>query len=170
MSLTNEVTEILNPSAPVPIIPGGTTAPEPDIVILRFNSKFNKADSIDKYLHDEFKGCGTLELVYIKGKFTCLTAGAKFMVGLRGAQYSSMTCEQAALMPNGFIHISNNMNYGQEVNFTIVPDNTLSMQIRPIPADRPLMDLLLSASSEIVGSVFIGIRVIGPRRHYLDLK
>jgi len=170
MDLKKEVTEQLTQSAPAPVIAGGTSAPENDIVILSFSEKMAKDQTIDQWLSSEFEGCGTLELVSITGKFVCDQANAIFKIGLKGSQKAGMTLDTASMLPNGFYHKSNAYNYGAEIEFKVIPSNTMSMQIRPVPSDRPLMSLMMSCSTGIIGNIFVEVKVIGPRMHYLTLK
>jgi len=70
---------------------------------------------------------------------------------------------------NGVNYTSTVYNLSRQV-ITMIPEDTLSTQIRPIASDRPMISFCLETSSDVTLNVEFKIRVLGMRTRYLSLN
>jgi len=83
---------------------------------------------------------------------------------------SSMDAAAASMKPNGFSHCSNDRNYGEQMTVDLVPEDTLSMQIRPISALLPSMKILFSVTKGVKISLHVYYSVSGVCHLYNTLN
>jgi len=81
-----------------------------------------------------------------------------------------MDAAAASMKPNGFSHCSNDRNYGEQMTVDLVPEDTLSMQIRPISALLPSMKILFSVTKGVKISLHVYYSVSGVCHLYNTLN
>jgi hypothetical protein len=114
-------------------------------------------------------GCGTVDLVSVALTIKFSDAKQTVKAGFK-AVGSKMTLAGVSMKQNG-VHISStSYNYGDRRTFEMVPEDTLSTQIRPIPSDRPTIKFMISVGAGVTVQMDIRVRVIGMRQHSTSLN
>jgi len=131
--------------------------------------EFVKSYDLSGLLQDYIEGCGRVDLVKIGMKIRTTAKGQTINVGVADSA-SSLDALGASMKPNGFSHCSNDRNYGEQMNIEILPEDTLSMQIRPISAMLPSMKLLIAVSKDVKVSLHVYYKISGVRHRYNTLK
>jgi len=130
---------------------------------------FMKTYDLSVLLQDYIEGCGRVDLVKIGMKIRTTARGQTVNVGVADSA-SSLDALGASMKPNGFSHCSNDRNYGEQMTIEILPEDTLSMQIRPISAMLPSMKLLLAVSKDVKATLHVYYKISGVRHRYNVLK
>jgi len=135
-----------------------------DVVILQGTSCSKPLDAI---LKDYMPGVGRADLVKIEVKIVTTASAQKVCIGFANVN-SSLTAEQAAMKMSGLYFVSNSYSAGNEITRVLIPEDTLSRQIRPNSADLMMMNFLLSATDGVKIAVHFFIKVHGMRTQYGD--
>jgi len=124
--------------------------------------------SLDVWLEGALLGCGTVELVSIKLIFAPQAEAVTVRAGFceSGAELS---LDVLSMKENGVNYTSTVFNLSRQV-ISMVPEDTLSTQIRPIASDRPMIKFCVETSENVAMNVEFKIRVLGMRTRYLSLN
>jgi len=155
-------------SAPAPSI-GQAVHPFTDTVVIGVPAQTAFKQTLDLYLGETLDGCGTVDLFAITVVFKATDAKQTIKAGLL-ASGSNATLDQVANMPNGLNWTSNSYNFGAKESVILVPHDTLSTQIRPVPSDRPTTVLWIENKLGSQANVILQIKVLGQRVKYLTLN
>jgi len=130
---------------------------------------FVRSFELSTLLQDHIVGWGRVDLVKMVVKFrtTAVDQTVEFGVCDSG---SSLDAHAAAMKPNGYSHMSNARNYGEQAEIDLVPEDTLSTQIRPISAMLPSMKVLFSVSKGVKINLQVYYSVRGVCHLYSTLK
>jgi hypothetical protein len=120
---------------------------------------------LDVILAPYLEGCGRVDLLKIEAKIVTTDARQKVMMGF-AATGSSISVAQAAGKLSGLLFVSNAKTQGDEVTKVLVPEDTLSRQIRPNSADLPMLKLMVDVNPEVMLFLHIYIKVRGVRVRY----
>lgn len=120
-------------------------------------------------LSSRLEGCGRVDLVKIRYKFHATAADQFLEMGFREVG-SSITTSQVAGKANGVVFTSNPHTYGKAEIGEMVPEDSFSMQLKPPPADLPILELCFEKSSELKLNLSFDFRVHGIRNTYGVLK
>jgi len=124
---------------------------------------------LDKLLGPWLPGVGRADLVKITVKITTTAAKQKVYIGFASVN-SSMTAVTASGKLSGLRFVSNERNAGDEIVKTLIPEDTLSRQIRPNSAMLTMMQFLVHCDDEVLLDVHFFVKVHGMRQQYGDLK
>jgi hypothetical protein len=124
---------------------------------------------LDKLLAPYLPGAGRVDLVKISVKFNATAEKQAFYFGFSSV-LSVLTAKQASGKPSGVRFMSNNFTVGNEFVHTLIPEDTLSRQIRPNSADLPMINFLVSADKDALVTIHFYVKVHGIRQHHGDLK
>jgi len=170
------MTETISRDAPsltstAPIEPNISTSHAfTDIIHVNFGSETKTfSDTIEALVGDELKGCGRVDLVALNCKCIATKAGQSIKIGFceNGA---SVSINQVALKQNGLFHVANAYTVGVEIVRSLTPEDTLSLQIRPVSAFLPTTKLMVEKSDGAVLNIEVQLVVRGMRTKYVDLK
>jgi len=167
MALQQSGTVSLTSSAPAPAI-GQATHAWTDVAYISFTRR-QWSGSISDLLAERLLGCGTVDLVSLDFIATCTAAAQHIKIGCVQAG-SNLSIDSATQTKTGFSVVSNAFNAGSRISETIVPQDTLSTQITPIAADRPMIKLMVDISPNVIFTLVIAYRVLGMRTHHLTLN
>lgn len=141
-----------------------------DIIHISFTGKKRSyAGSLDALLKDALEGTGTVDLVKIELSFKTSSANQTVRAGFCEAG-SALSLDVVCMKSNGVNFTSNANHYGQRLTELLVPEDTLSTQIRPIAADRPMIKLLVECDEGVTMSLQCYVAVKNMRQRYLVLN
>lgn len=126
-------------------------------------------ENIANLITTDLQGCGRVDLVKIEMNFLALAAGDAVMVGVTDIN-SSIDIVQASQKPNGFVHKATSYNYGNKDVITVVPEDMLSRQLRPVPSDLPSMKLIFEKTGTMRVSFVIYLQVHGIVQTYRSFQ
>jgi hypothetical protein len=125
--------------------------------------------SLDSLLASDLGGYGNAQLVDITVNYVFTKAGAKLMVGTKGAT-SSATLAQIAMKENGIYAVGKEFNIGDHVTKHILSDHGVSLQIRPASSTNIMMSFCWSATEGVEGLVTFKVMTNGPEQTYGSLN
>lgn len=140
-----------------------------DLVVLDLGESISYNDNIEKLVESVLNGCGRVDLVKIVARIIPTESGQKVLVGFTEVG-SSATTRQAATKENGLYFVSNAMTSGTEITRVLIPEDTLSRQIRPPSAMLPTLKIMINKSKDCVLTLNIYLKVSGIRTRFLTLK
>jgi len=156
-------------TAPAPIEPNISREHEFNRM-LTISVHVNKwADSVEKLCGKNLQGCGRVDFVSMQVKMIPLKDGAwaKFGVCEVGSSY---TTDDVAMKPNGEYFVANPWNTGNSKLVNVMPEDTLSRQMRPISALLPTMKFLLEKSDDMKMTIVLKLQVHGLVHTLISLK
>lgn len=133
-----------------------------DVVVL---SGASVSSPLDHILSEYLSGCGRVDLVKIEVKVLATATKQKFYFGFSSTS-SNLTAKEAARKMSGKMFCSNDFTVGDEIVFSLIPEDTLSRQIRPNSADLPMINFLMEAPEEAEVGVHFFLKVRGIRQHF----
>jgi hypothetical protein len=154
-------------AAPLPLSTGTDHLYTDELVYTVDVNKINM--SYADLLGDHLQGCGRVDLVSISIEGIHSKAGDFIYAGFC-AKGTSATIRHVSAVKNGLRNIANNMTVGQEVFRDMIPQDILSRQIQPTPADLPVAAFMLEKSEGCSATLIIRINVHGIRTRYKSLK
>jgi len=154
-------------SAPNPVIQQATHN-FTDLVYVTVKEGELYKKTLDSWMEGALLGCGTVELVSIKLIFAP-KAEACFVKAGFCESGANLDIDVLSMKENGVSYTSTVYNLSRQV-ITMVPEDTLSTQIRPIASDRPMISFVLETSEHVTLNVEFKIRVLGMRTRYLSLN
>jgi len=158
-------------TATAPLEPNiSTTHVYTDIIHISFGDVARKfQDTIEQLVSSQLMGCGRVDLVELQCKAVTTKAGQTVKIGFC-ENGSSASINQVALKPNGLYHVSNAYNVGTEIVRSLIPEDTLSLQIRPVSAILPTTKLMVEKSDGAILNIEVRLIVRGMRTKYIDLN
>lgn len=155
--------DVLTGAAPVE---GGvsTSHDYTDIIVW---SGYKLDQALDALLSSKLEGCGKVDLVKIEVKI--ITSAEKQHVYMGFASTgSSIPVKMAAGKLSGLFFRSNAKTVGDEITKVLVPEDTLSRQIRPNSANLPMLKFMVDVTEGVDVFVHFYVKVSGMRVHYLN--
>jgi hypothetical protein len=138
--------------------------------MLTISVKVSKwGDSVEKLCGNHLQGCGRVDFVKMDIKLIPIKDGAwcKFGVCEVGSSY---TTDDVSMKPNGEYFVSNQFSTGHSKLVKVLPEDTLSRQLRPISSSLPTMKFMLERSDDMVVTIILYLQVHGLVHTMLSLK
>lgn len=143
-----------------------------DILSLRLRPTDNKISikkSLSEIMGEHILNCGNVSVDKIVLKCRAREEGDWLNFGCAEVG-SSLTASAAAMKENGHSISFYAANRGKEEYLTLIPEDSLSRQVKPISADLPMMKIYISCSPTMIAALHIHYTVHGLRYRYGDLK
>lgn len=138
-----------------------------DVIVVTGISKFEGA--LDELFSSFLNGCGMVSLHSVTLKVITSAAGQKVQAGFSSAT-SNTTIDVVSGKLNGFFHRSNNMNVGNQIVAELIPEDTLSRQIRPCSSLLPMLRFHIAVTDGADVFVHFKVKVHGIRYHQHSLN
>lgn len=170
MALQGSSVVSITSAAPAPVISQPVHA-YTDIIYISIDcsdSERKFSGPIDSLLNSVLLGCGTVDLVSLTLKFKTTATGQTVMAGFCETG-SSQSIFEVSMKQNGFSHTSNSFNTGTQDLVELIPEDTFSTQLRPVPSDRPTIKLHFACSKGVCASLICKVKVLGMRSRYVEL-
>jgi hypothetical protein len=130
-----------------------------DVIMLKMKSCDAPLDAI---LAPYLPGVGNANLVKLSYKIVTTAAKQKIRIGFCST-VSPLTADLAAMKESGLYFVSNEKTVGDEVVGVLIPEDTLSRQIRPNSAQLVMMKLLVDVPEAASVMLFFYVKVNGMR-------
>jgi hypothetical protein len=166
--MDTQQTNAITGSASAPSI-GQAEHPYTDVVHITVLKKFSGRKTLNELIGDTLPGTGRIYLNKIEVNLHTTEAGQGCQIGL-APQGSSVPIQVLATKGNGYIHISNAYTYGSQATKVLIPEDTLSTQIKPVPSDRPTLEMSIAIVGDPVLMISLYVHVDGMRQHYVNLN
>lgn len=108
-----------------------------------------KTYKMDDLIPAALSGLGTVDLVALELAFLAPSSGKHVYAGMKTTLQSSLTAKMLGMSAGGISYVSTEYNAGNKSYEVLVPPGIASVQIRPIPSDRPQLELCLDISDGI---------------------
>lgn len=125
--------------------------------------------TMNDFLATYLKGCGRVDLVSLQAKFCATEEAACVKIGMAEAG-SSESIDTLCLKENGVIFVSNPRTTGVSELVTLVPEDYLSRQIKPVSSMLPVVQLQYSITKNITMALIFKVKVHGMRMRYGSLN
>lgn len=125
--------------------------------------------SIVDLVAPQIEGCGRVDLHSIAVSALGTAASQEIYVGVSDIG-SSAPIKALAAKSNGLMYKTTSYNFGSNVQKVIIPEDTISKQIRPPSSFLPMLKLSFSKSKDLFLQLEIRLIVHGLRQHYVSLK
>jgi hypothetical protein len=164
---TEHQTESLTSQAPLPRSTG--TEHAYNLLIHIMVKKDNIAEDIAVLLKDHMKGCGRVDLVEINCNYNLYQKGDRISIGFSevGGSEDAMMYSMKA---SGHRMVAGENVLGTSTTLKLVPEDTLSRQLQPPPADLPMMKLHLAKKGTLDCMLIFKLKVHGVRAFYQTLN
>lgn len=170
-AITTDGVGSITKAAPVP--PGAPPNKWEELFIFRMvkneNGKISFKADLATILQPFTRGTGRIHLKEMSVKCKANAKGHWINFGVAEVG-SNLTAMGAAGKPNGFTWTANDRTVGDMVNYTIIPEDILSRQIRPQPADLPTIQVFLSAHPDMTIWLHIKTENYGLKVTHENLK
>jgi hypothetical protein len=145
-------------SAPAPTVLG--SSPTNIIQIHHPGGTAGKKNyKLDDLIPASLSGLGTVDLVALELSFLATKAGAHVYAGLKTTLQSSLTAKMLGMSAGGISYVATEYNAGKKNYEVLVPPGIASVQIRPIPSDRPQLEFCLDLSEGIEWHIKVVISI-----------
>lgn len=143
-----------------------------DVVYLNFpaGKKFSHSGSLSDILGDAIKGCATVTVDEMSIRFSCSGSGQSIKAGIGSVYEGNVSAAYLAMRRGNLVHTSNSMNTGIVHDHRFVVPGTLSLQVQPTSASKPMMQLKVEGDAGISAMILFHITVHGPRLHFLEVS
>jgi len=167
MSVQNTGAVAITAPAPIPSVGGGTHPYNRAYFVTLERRTY--CGTLNDIISDAVQGCGTIMLHELSFIFKCTDAKQSVYVGTCSSS-NSQPLTTLGIKPNGVTYTSTAYNYGEKLIIKVVPADNLSMQIKPIPSDRPSIQLQYAISEGVEAMIVLYANVIGIQETYLTLN
>jgi len=140
-----------------------------DVVRVSMGEKESWSGDVNEAIADALRGCGAVDLIKVQCIIMTPEEGSSVSIGFCEAG-SSESVETLSMKENGYNFVATAYNKGTRQVVELVPEDTLSRQIRPISSDLPMLCMKISKSKKTKVSVAFYIKVRGIRSRYLSFQ
>lgn len=125
--------------------------------------------TLDNMLANYLTGCGNVQLVKLSVVFQPPSEGVSIAAGVCEAG-ANVSIDLMAMKGNGILFTSALPTVGRKFTEELVPEDTLSKQIRPISSDLPMIKVCVRKDTKMKAMLEVRLKVNGMIQLYGSLN
>jgi len=135
-----------------------------DIILINLTAKTSWSSEVSTAITEFLEGCGRVDLLKMHVK-VIPTATSQSIYIATCSTANNNSAETLSGMQNGYSFVSNSFTVGIERSFDLIPMDNLSMQIRPVSASLPMMQIKMEKTAAMRVWLTLYVKVLGVRQH-----